>query len=414
MPKQTTEIIAIGDELSSGQRLDTNSQWLSHQLTSIGLSVQYHNTVADDVNAITDVIRAAIKRSDFIIVTGGLGPTADDLTREALATAIDKPLVENAEALQHIINLFVQRGRHMAPNNLKQALMPQTATLIHNAQGTAPGVDTIVDAGPHRPRVFCLPGVPAEMKLMFNSHVIPAIRQNMLGIPQITRHFVLKTFGIGESDLEHKLPEIFQRDRTPIVGITASNATITLRVQVTAASEKECQTLAQPTLDKIVEKLGDVVFARHEVELGTKVCQLLFQNGESIATWECGTKGQLAAMLHAPLYPALVASRFHLPTGEFSLLPDTPSVELTKLAIDFRKVTKATYAIVVGPVRPPNQSGNTVPHFNVAIAHENHNELQTHDFTGHPDILLAKAAKQAINQLRLYMKNTHCTPPSHN
>ena len=405
MPKSTTEIIAIGDELSTGQRLDTNSQWLSHQLTNMGLYVQYHSTVADDVNAIADVIRTASHRSDFVIVTGGLGPTADDLTREALATAIDQPLVENAEALRHIIKLFERRGRQMAPNNRLQALLPQTATFIHNAEGTAPGVDIIVSKTTHRSRVFCLPGVPAEMKLMFNSHVIMAIQRDIPGVPQITRHYVLKTFGMGESNLEHELPEIFQRERIPIVGITASHATISLRIQVTATSEEECLALAQPTLNEISDKLGNVIFANQEIELGTRVCQLLSQNGDSVATWECGTQGQLAAMLHAPLYPALVASRFNLPTDELPFSAAMPVVELVDLAIDFRKVTNATYAVVVGPVRYPKQSETTVPNFDVAIADKKGSEVRTYDFTGHPDILLTKAAKQAINQLRLLMSN---------
>jgi len=405
MPTQTSEIIAIGDELSTGQRLDTNSQWLSHQLTKMGLYVQYHSTVADNVNAIADIIQTASKRSKFIIVTGGLGPTADDLTRAALANAVDQPLVENRVALQHIINLFSRRGRNMAPNNRSQALLPETATIIHNAEGTAPGIDIIVGASAQRSRVFCLPGVPAEMKLMFRSHVIPAIHQDIPGTPQITRHYVLKTFGLGESDLEHKLPEIFHRDRSPVVGITASHATITLRIQVTAASEEECYALAQPTLDQIVDKLGDVVFARHEVELGAKLCQLLFENGESVATWECATQGQLAAMLHAPLHPALVASRFDVVTDEFPFSCDTSAVELNNLAIDFRKVTAATYAIVVGSVRAPKELGVTVPQFDVAIAYETGSNVQTHDFAGHPDILYTKAAKQAINQLRLHLQH---------
>ena len=408
MSKLITEIVAIGDELSTGQRLDTNSQWLSHHLTNIGLYVQYHSTVADDVNAIVDVIRTASKRSAFVIITGGLGPTADDLTRAALATAIDQPLIENAEALQHIISLFERRGRQMAPNNRTQALLPKTATLIHNAEGTAPGVDIIVASIAHRPRLFCLPGVPAEMKLMFDSHVMPAIQDDIPGEPQITRHYVLKTFGMGESNIEHELPEIFQRVRTPIVGITASHATITLRVQVTATTEEECLALAQPTLTEISDKLGDVVFANHDIELGVRVCQLLFQNGESVATWECGTQGQLADMLHAPLYPVLISSRFNLATNEFPFPRDTPADKLASLATDFQKMTNATYAIVVGPIRYPKQSETTVPQYDVVIAYKNGSDVQTYDFTGHPDILLTKAAKQAINQLRLHMK----TPPS--
>ncbi|MBT4010726.1 MAG: CinA family nicotinamide mononucleotide deamidase-related protein [Planctomycetaceae bacterium] len=404
MRKQTTEVIAIGDELSTGQRLDTNSHWLSNQLTNMGLSVQYHSTVADDVNAITDVIRTAKNRSNFILITGGLGPTADDLTREALAAAVDQPLIENPEALQHIINLFKRRSREMAPNNRRQALLPQNATLIHNDEGTAPGVDIIIASSEHRARVFCLPGVPAEMKLMFNSHIIPAIRQDMPGTPQITRQYVVKTFGMGESNLEHKLPQVFQRARSPIVGITASHATITLRFQITAATDEQCQELAQPTLDEIVNTLGDVVFANHEVELGTKVCQLLVQNEETVATWECGTQGQVATMLHAPLYPALVVSRFNLATDGFPFTHDATAVKLTNLATSFQRETGATYAMLVGPVRRSDQSAAVVPRFDVAIADRKGSSVQTHDFTGHPDILLTKAAKQAINQLRLYMK----------
>jgi nicotinamide-nucleotide amidase len=406
MPKQTTEIIAIGDELSTGQRLDTNSQWLSNQLTNMGLTVQYHSTVADDVNAMIDIIRVANKRSNFILVTGGLGPTADDLTREALARAVDQPLVENSEALQHIISLFKRRGRKMSPNNRKQALLPRTATLIHNSEGTAPGVDIIVTSRENSVRVFCLPGVPAEMKSMFKSHVVPAINQDIPGTPRITRHYVLKTFGMGESNLEHELPGIFQRDRIPVVGITASHATITLRIQVTAASEIECDALAQPTINEITQRLGDLVFANHEIELGAKVCQLLFENGESLATWECGTQGQLAAMLHTPRYPALVATRFDMATDKLPFPPNTSAAQLVNLATDFRKTTDATYAIVVGPVRFPDQSGEKIPRFDVAIAYKEGSDVQTHDFTGHPDILLTKAAKQAINQLRLYLNTT--------
>ena len=402
MSKPTTEIIAIGDELSTGQRLDTNSQWLSRHLTNIGLYVKYHSTVADNVNAIANTVRTACNRSTFIIVTGGLGPTADDLTRAALAQAVDQPLVENKAALQHIINLFQRRGREMAPNNRMQAMLPNTATVIHNEDGTAPGIDIIITADDHKARVFCLPGVPAEMKLMFNSHVLPAIQQDIPGTPQITRHYVLKTFGMGESNLEHKLPEFFHRDRRPLVGITASDATITLRIQATAETEEACDALAQPTLDQLAEQLGDVVFANHEVKLGVKVCQRLFKNGQSVATWECATQGQLAALLHSPLHPALAASRYTLASDE---LPITEN-GLASKAVSYRDETDATYAIVVGPVRPPDHSEANVPQFDVAIAYESGSDVQTHDFTGHPDILLAKAAKQAINQLRLHIKAT--------
>lgn len=401
MPQQTTEIIAIGDELTTGQRLDTNSQWLAQQLTNMGLTVQYHSTVADNVNAISDTIRSAIQRSAFIVVTGGLGPTSDDLTREALSQALKKPLIEDKVALQHIVALFRQRGREMSPNNKIQALMPETATLIHNAEGTAPGIDIMSSS--YDARIFCLPGVPAEMKMMFESHVVTAIQSNLPGPPQTTRHYVLKTFGIGESNLEHQLPEIFRRDRNPIVGITASHATITLRIQVTAESEAACHEIAQPTIEQITNKLGNAVYADYDIELGHKVCQLLYENSQSVATWECATQGQLAAMLQDPLHPALVASRYNPEQGTFPFANAETEAQLINLANEFRKTSASTYAIVVGPVRYPHLSEEGIPSFDVAIASEKGGHLLTHNYTGHPDILLTKAAKQAINQLRLHM-----------
>jgi len=124
-----------------------------------------------------------------------------------------------------------------------------------------------------------------------------------------------------------------------------------------------------------------------------------------VATWECATQGQLAKMLHNPAHPALVASRFNLSTAEFSFSPHTTAAELTKLADDFRKNTDATYAIVLGPVRLPEQTELDVPYFEVVISYDKGADVQRYNFTGHPDILFTKAAKQAINQLRLHIKN---------
>ena len=138
------EVIAIGDELTTGQRLDTNSPWLSERLTSMGVRVLYHTTVADDLEANINVFRTAIERADVVVATGGLGPTDDDLTRPALAAAIDVELALDPSSEQHIRNLFASRGRQMPERNVVQAMFPEGSQAIPNPNGTAPGIDLAV------------------------------------------------------------------------------------------------------------------------------------------------------------------------------------------------------------------------------------------------------------------------------
>ena len=157
MTQLHAEIISIGDELTSGQRLDTNSQWISQQLGAIGVRVMYHTTVADDLQANIDVFRLAINRADIVVTTGGLGPTADDLTRESLAGAIGVELYQDELALRHIEELFISRGRTMPPKNIVQAQFPVGSTPIHNPEGTAPGIDLILSPKPIPHGYFACP-----------------------------------------------------------------------------------------------------------------------------------------------------------------------------------------------------------------------------------------------------------------
>src|SRR5687768_2432253 len=157
------EIISIGDELTSGERLDTNTQWIAQRLNEIGIPVAFHTTVADDLAANVLVFRQACERADVIVASGGLGPTADDLTRQALAEMAGVELVQDDAALEHIRALFARRGREMPPNNLVQALFPRGSRVIPNPHGSAPGIDFEVSrAGGLSARIFALPGVPAE------------------------------------------------------------------------------------------------------------------------------------------------------------------------------------------------------------------------------------------------------------
>ena len=191
------EVISIGDELTSGQRLDTNSRWISERLGELGIAVMYHTTVGDDLSANVDVFRSAIKRADVVVATGGLGPTADDLTREAIALATESELVLDERQLEHIRNLFTRRGREMPERNRLQAMFPVGSKPINNPNGTAPGIDLAVKKeGLLCCRLFALPGVPAEMFEMWQQSIAEAI-QMLAPEPRVIRHRRIKCFGIG-------------------------------------------------------------------------------------------------------------------------------------------------------------------------------------------------------------------------
>src|SRR5436190_11529946 len=293
------EIISIGDELTSGQRLDTNSQWLSTRLGELGVKTIYHTTVADDLAANVEVFRHAAERADLVVATGGLGPTADDLTRDAIAAAVNVELVLDPAALAYIESLFARRKRPMPPQNRVQAMFPRGSRVIHNPAGTAPGIDIdIPRSGKSPARIFALPGVPSEMREMWEQTVAPAIAA-MIGSPRVIRHRQIKCFGVGESDLEAMLPDLIRRGRDPQVGITVHDATITLRITAQGNSPEECFRAMEPTVATIHECLGTLVFGEGDDELEHAVARLLSSRKKTLATAEWGSGGMIADWLSA-------------------------------------------------------------------------------------------------------------------
>ena len=294
------EIISIGDELTSGQRLDTNSRWLSEQLGNLGVKTAFHTTVGDSMSDNIDAFCTASRRVEIVVATGGLGPTADDLTREAMAEAFHLPLELRPEALEHIESLFARRKRPMPERNRIQAMFPFGARIIDNPHGTAPGIDLVVPNSnspssgsnvgrPRECRIFSLPGVPAEMMQMYTATVEPRLIQEMgLGTKRWYFHS-LKVFGIGESDVEKLLPDLIHRDRDPIVGITVSQATITLRISALCSSENEFQNKIQPTIDEIQKQLGLLVFGEGEIDIDEATHALMLEKGVSLGVVEVGS-----------------------------------------------------------------------------------------------------------------------------
>lgn len=294
MSHLNAEIISIGDEMIRGARLDTNTQWLSRRLAELGVDVQFHSTVGDTLSHNTDVFRIAIRRADIVVATGGLGPTRDDLTREAIAEALGRPLTMDNASLEHIRSMFSRRGREMPERNQVQAMFPLGALPILNPQGTAPGIDVVAtrEDGTES-RIYALPGVPAEMKTMFDDSVVPAIMASGGGTKQI-KHAVMKFFGTGESDMEQRLGEMIARDRQPRVGITVSSATISLRISAMADTIAECDDLIAGTRSEILQRVGDLYFGDGETfEQHHAVDQTLRERRERLAVIELGRAAPL-------------------------------------------------------------------------------------------------------------------------
>ena len=217
-------ILSIGTELTTGQCLDTNSAWLSAALTRIGGCVVRHVTIGDDLDQVRQAIREALASAEIIIATGGLGPTVDDLTRQALAEAIGQPLEENAEALGQIRTMFARWQRPLQDSNLVQALIPRGCTVIRNNRGTAPGI--WYRSG--HVNLFALPGVPAEMKAMFAATIAPVVEARS-GAARSAEARLL-CFGISEAKLGDLIQDLMARGRNPLVGTTASGGVISVRV----------------------------------------------------------------------------------------------------------------------------------------------------------------------------------------
>ncbi len=286
------EVIAIGSELVSGQGLDTNSQWLSRELEGVGIPVAFHTTIGDQLDDNMAAFRIAAGRAELVVVTGGLGPTQDDLTREALAAAAGVSLREDAASLEAIRTMFARRHRPMADRNKVQALFPEGAEPLPNRVGTAPGI--WMELGPTT--YACLPGIPSEMRVMFVEQVLPRIRRRGW-INRIIIERKINLFGRGESDIEADAFDLTARGRVPEVGITAHDATISFRIRGEGISEEEALLQTEATAALIRERFGDLVLGEGAIDVPQAVVAQLERTGTTLATAESCTGGLIAQLL---------------------------------------------------------------------------------------------------------------------
>lgn len=286
------ELISVGTELLLGNIVNTNTQFLAEKCALLGLAMYHQVTVGDNHDRLAEVIRTALKRSDIIILTGGLGPTEDDLTKEVCAEVMGFPLEEDAHTRQRIEEYFKNSIYKVIPdNNWKQAIIPAGCKVLDNDNGTAPGL--ILEK--YGKSAILLPGPPNELHPLFMNQVFPYL-QNLQ--PEVIRSQMVKVCGIGESQVEDKLLDLIDKQQNPTIATYAKTGEVHIRVTAKATSEEEAKKLVKPVVKEIKNRFGDCVYSTKEEEtLEQAVVKLLKKYELTVTTAESCTGGLLAGRI---------------------------------------------------------------------------------------------------------------------
>lgn len=276
------EIIAVGSELLLGQIVNTNTRFISTKLAEIGINVFYHTVVGDNRKRFIDAVKIAEARADLIIFTGGLGPTKDDLTKEALAEHLQMALVHDEEALLMIQDFFAKRGHGMTENNKKQALVLEGSHVLSNLHGMAPGMFLTL----HRKNYLLLPGPPMEMEPMFVDYAIPLLSSDST----ITSR-VLRFYGIGEAELETRILDLLESQTDPTIAPLASDGEVTLRLTTKNPNVQFATKKLDEIEAKITDRVGDFLYGYDSTSLMEEVCKLLKKENLTISAAESFTGG---------------------------------------------------------------------------------------------------------------------------
>jgi nicotinamide-nucleotide amidase len=287
------EIVAVGTELLLGQIGNTNARWMSERLAEVGADVHHHQVVGDNVERIVAALRTALARADAVLVTGGLGPTGDDVTREAIAEVLHVPLVRHPELERMLRDKFAVFGRSMPESNLQQADVPAGARYLWPERGTAPGLACRAADGK---LLYATAGVPAEMREMMEVTILPELAERA---GAIVRSRVLRCIGMGESAVAEVVQDLFASSRNPTIAFLAGTGQVKVRLTAKAGSEEDVEALLEPLVGEIAGRLGDVVFSTEDEELERVVGRLLRDARMTLGCAESLTGGGLAAALTA-------------------------------------------------------------------------------------------------------------------
>lgn len=291
MKNRVVELIAVGTEILLGNIVNTNAAYLSEKCAELGFSCYYQNVVGDNAKRLEETIRQALSRADIVLLSGGLGPTEDDLTKETAAAVLGKKLVLHEKSREAIRTYFRKKGMEIAENNWKQAMVPEDCIVIDNPNGTAPGI-IMEDQGRH---LILMPGPPGELIPMFEDSISPYL-QNLQ--TEVIYSKTVKVCGVGESKAEMQIKDLIDQQSNPTIATYAKIGEVHLRVTARAESREKAKQLVKPMVKELKRRFGDSVYTTKEkVTLEQSVADLLKERGYTITTAESCTGGMLAARL---------------------------------------------------------------------------------------------------------------------
>jgi len=406
-------IVSIGNELLSGQIVDTNAAYLSERLLSIGIPVVSFYTVGDDLDSIVRALHLASEDGDIIVISGGLGATDDDVTRQALAKFLGGELQLQSELLEKIQGAFVCRGRSMSERDKIQAYMPEGAKALENKLGIAPGIK----AGYRGKLFFILPGVPAEMKEMFEEQVLPPIlssTEDSGGQAIVVRK--LRCFGAGESAIADLVGDVMKRGRNPLINCTAEHGVITLHIVAAAKDKSTAEQMAEKDEKMLRKYLGELVYGVGEQTLAEVVGEELARQKKTIAVAESCTGGALSKLIT----DVAGASRYFTygwvtysdkaKTSELGVSKDliekygAVSEQAAKaMAEGARKRAKADFAVGITGIAGPSGGNEQKPVglVYISVSADNYTEIKRFIFPGNRQLIQFRAALTGLNMLRL-------------
>lgn len=410
-------VISTGTELALGQTVDTNTAWVACRLATVGVRTTRHITVGDELHDTCDALRAALGRCDVVVLTGGLGPTEDDLVRHALAAVAGVPLELHAESLEHIQAFFAARGRPMHDANRVQALLPRGATALPNPRGTAPGMLVRVGDTP----IYSLPGVPFEMQEMFEREVLPRIAAAGAGRVLLSRR--LHAFGVGESVVGGELRDLMTRGRNPEVGTTAQLGVVGIRINAEAPSIAEATAALDETEREIRRRLGAIVYGRDDDTLASVVGALLLDRRATLAVAESCTGGWIGKLVtdlagaSAWFRGGVIAYANDVKTALLGVNPDdlaghgaVSSVVARAMAAGVRSRFDATYGVSVTGIAGPAGGSIEKPVGVVYVGIADRAGASAEELRLGTDspraVIRDRAAKSALNLLRLRLLQT--------
>ncbi len=285
------EIICVGTEILMGNIVNTNAAYISRGLAGLGVSCYYQSVVGDNDGRLAEVFNEAAKRADIVILSGGLGPTEDDLTKETVAKTMGRQLIEDEKAWKQIKKFFEKRDIKYTDNNRKQALVPEGARVLYNKNGTAPGI--IVEG--EEVTAILLPGPPGELIPMWDDQVVPYIKEKS---DVVFVSEMVKLCGVGESLVETELKDLIDAQSNPTIATYAKVGEVDIRVTASGTDEKAAHKLVKPVVKEIKKRFGSYIFTTDEnVTLEAAVMQLLDENKLTLATAESLTGGMLTSRL---------------------------------------------------------------------------------------------------------------------